>query len=176
MAAGYILCLGLAYIYAIGNIALVVGLSPRDIAIHYYGAENVIKAEQTQQASGEAEFSLDDVGSEASAAEEAPKFGPRPSFKNLVQAGHFHLYGMTSFFFGLTLLALFTSLAEPWKTVFIGLPYIAIALDNLSFMATRFLGPQFSYLTAVSGAFMGICFTILWIAIGYELTRKADAK
>jgi hypothetical protein len=155
------LCLGLAYIYAIGNIALVVGLSPRDIAIHYYGAENVIKAEQSQQASGEAEFSLDDVGSEASAATEAPKLGPRPSFKNLVQAGHFHLYGMTSFFFGLTL---------------IGLPYISIALDNLSFMATRFLGPQFAYLTAISGAFMGICFTILWIAIGYELTRKADAK
>jgi hypothetical protein len=168
MVAGFLICLGLAYVYAIGNIALVIGLQPRDIAIHYYGAEQVIAAEAVK--GGEETFDLDALD----AVEEKPKLGPRPSFKNLVSAGHFHLFGMTSFFFGLTLLGLFTSLKEPYKSIFVGLPYLSIAADNLSFMATRFGGPQFAYLTAVSGAFMGICFTVLWVAIGYEITRKAD--
>jgi hypothetical protein len=168
MTAGYLLCLGLAYVYAIGNIALVVGLSPKDVAIHYYGAEKAIESDK-KEASGEEALDLD-APAETPAK---PDLGPRPSFKNLVQEGHFHLFGMTSFFFGLTLLGLFTSLREPYKSVFVGLPYVAIAADNLSFMATRFGGPQFAYLTATSGAFMGLCFTALWVAIAYEITTKA---
>lgn len=167
MVAGYLLCLGLAYIYAIGNIALVIGWTPKDIAVHYYGAEEKVDTAPAAP-TGEESLDLDAMTEET----EKPAIGPRPSFKNLVGAGHFHLFGMSSFFFGLTLLGLFTGLREPWKTVFVGLPYVSIASDNLSFMATRFLGPNFAYLTAISGAFMGLCFTALWIAIGYELLRK----
>lgn len=179
MVAGYLLCLGLAYIYAIGNIALVIGLSPKNIAVHYYGADQVIASEKGQgvdqstanaTSAGEESFDLDSLDAQPT----KPQMGPRPSFKNLVQEGHFHLFGMTSFFFGLTLLGLFTNMREPMKSIFVGLPYVSIAADNLSFMATRFWGPSFAYLTAASGAFMGICFTVLWLVVGYEITRKAN--
>lgn len=170
MIAGFLLALGLAYIYALGNIALVIGWTPQDIATHYYGAPQAIAADQPA-ATGEAEFSLDDV-----AAEPAPAPLIRPSFKNLVQEGHFHLFGMTSFFFGLTFLGLFTSVRRKLKLFLVGVPYVAIIFDNVSFMATRFLGPAFAYLTAVSGAFMGICFTALWFVIAAEIFKSGDSK
>jgi hypothetical protein len=168
MAAGFLLSLSLAYIYALGNIALVIGWTPRAIAVHYYGAEEVIRAEAVVQ--GEQSLDLDADSSEPA----KPVLGPRPSFKNLVQEGHFHLFGMTSFFFALTWLGLFTAVPDKWKAVLVGVPYIAIIFDNLSFMATRFLGPQFSYLTALSGAFMGLSFAALWFAVGYEIIKKPE--
>lgn len=164
---GFLLSLGLAYVYALCNIALVIGWKPQDIAIHYYGADEVIKTESQAGSAGEETLNLDDLD-----APTKKELGPRPSFKNLVQEGHFHLFGMTSFFFGLTVLGLFTGLPEKWKMILVGVPYLAIVFDNLSFMATRFLGPAFAYLTAVSGGFMGISFTALWLAVGYEVTRK----
>lgn len=167
LVGGFLLSLSLAYVYALANIAIVVGLTPRDIAVHYYGANEVVRAEKA--ASGETSLDLDNMESKP-----AVELGPRPSFKNLVAAGHFHLFGMTSFFFALTLLSLFTGLSEKWKTLFVGLPYLAIIFDNLSFMATRFLGPHFSYLTALSGAFMGTSFTVLWIAVALEIFKKPE--
>ncbi len=165
LALGFVCALGLAYVYALGNIALVIGLSPRDIAIHYYG-KAVAEARQTVAASGETELNLDD-DSAAPAAEEPSH--PAPSFKNLVAEGHFHLFGMTSFFFGLTFLGLFTALPGKAKTFALGMPYLFVILDNLSFMATRFIGPKLAYMTAVSGGLMALSFTVLWVAIVYEL-------
>jgi hypothetical protein len=170
LALGYILALSLAYVYAIGNIAMVVGLSPKDIMVHYYGAEKTI--EVAPKAAGEEEFSLDDAPAAAPMAE----LGPRPSFKNLVAAGHFHLFGMSSFFFGLTLLGLFTSLKTNVKTLLVFIPFVAVIFDNLSFLATRFLGPAFAYLTAISGAFMGLTFAALWFAVLYEVLQKREVK
>jgi hypothetical protein len=171
LALGFVCALGLAYVYALGNITLVIGLSPKDIAIHYYGkaAEEAHKAAAAEE--GEQEFSLDD----SAAAPEAPS-KPAPSFKNLVAEGHFHLFGMTSFFFGLTLLGLFTAIPATWKPTAVGLPYLFVILDNLSFMATRFLGPKFAYLTAVSGGLMALSFTVLWLAIVYEVIQKPERK
>ncbi|MCB0351723.1 MAG: hypothetical protein KDD38_11105 [Bdellovibrionales bacterium] len=167
MVAGYLLALGLAYIYALANIALVIGWTPRDIAVHYYGAAEVVKSEQAAPV-GEESFSLDEIETQPT----EPVIGIRPSFKNLVQEGHFHLFGMTSFFFGLTVFGLFTGVRERTKCILVGAPYIAVIFDNLSFMATRFLGPQFAYLTAIAGGFMGICFAALWLVIGYEILKK----
>lgn len=165
MIAGFLLSLGLAYLFALGNIALVVGLTPKDIAIHYYGAEKTVSTVIIP--TGEQSIDLDEVDHSAKM-----EIGPRPSFKNLVQEAHFHLFGMTSFFFCLTLLGLFTSLKDNLKAIFVGMPFLAVIFDNLSFIATRFLGPHFAYLTAIAGAFMGICFTVLWIAVGIETFKK----
>ena len=171
LISGFLLALSLAYIYALGNIAIVIGWTPRDIAVHYYGADEVIKAELKPAIQGEQEFSLDESTSE----KPTKVLGPRPSFKNLVQEGHFHLFGMTSFFFGLTLLGLFTGINEKIKMVLVGTPYVAIIFDNLSFMATRFAGPSFAYLTAISGAFMGLSFSALWTTIILEIIKKPEA-
>jgi hypothetical protein len=166
MVGGFLLSLGLAYVYAVANIALVVGLTPKDIAIHYYGAENVI---EDVQASAEESLDLDAIEPEKKA-----EFGYRPSFKNLVQEGHFHLFGMTTFFFLLTFLGLFTDLTERTKTILVGVPFLAVVLDNVSFMATRFIGPKLAYLTAVSGAVMGVTFTALWVVIALELIKNKE--
>ncbi len=168
LVAGFLLALGLAYVYALANIALVIGWTPRDIAVHYYGADTVVQSEQATAPKGEENFSLDDI--DTSPAQ--PQIGIRPSFKNLVQEGHFHLFGMTSFFFGLTVLGLFTGLKDNTKCWLVGAPYVAIIFDNLSFMATRFLGPHFAYLTAIAGGFMGLCFAALWFTIGIEILKK----
>lgn len=167
MIAGFLISLGLAYGFAIANIALVVGLTPKDIAIHYYGAEKTVTPENIQP--GEQSLNLDEVDSATKT-----EIGPRPSLKNLIQEAHFHLFGMTSFFFCLTLLALFTNLNDTLKSVIVGLPFLAIIFDNLSFLATRFLGPHFAYLTAIAGGFMGLCFTALWISVGLEILKKGQ--
>ena len=70
---------------------LVVGLTPKEIAIHYYGAEKRITIDNKSAA--EEEFSLDDM-------EESPQTSVhQPSLKSLVAEGHFHLFGMSSFLF-----------------------------------------------------------------------------
>ncbi len=170
MALGYVLALSLAYLYAIINIAIVIGLTPKHIAIHYYGSDVSMEHKVQSDSAGEQSLDLNAVQEQPSVA------ANRPSFKNLIAEGHFHLFGMSSFFFGLTLMGLFTSLPEKWKIALVGAPYLAIIADNVSFMATRFLGPKFAYLTAGSGAIMGLCFTALWIAIVFEIISKPEAK
>lgn len=172
MAAGYLFALSLAYIYAIGNIAMSVGLTPKSIAIHYYGNDGrVVDEPGTKNTTGEVELNLD----AAILAEDIAKNpGPRPSFRKLVAEGHFHLFGMSSFFFGMTLLGFFTGLSDKWKTFALSAPYVTVVLDNLSFLATRFGGPEFAYLTVIAGTLMGISFMILWFAIGWELKQPAE--
>lgn len=173
MIFGFLFSLSLAYLYAILNIAMVVGWTPRDIAVHYYGSEKLIKKTvETPAPSGEQELNLDAPVVQSTEVD----LGPRPSFKSLVQEGHFHLFGMTSFFFGLTLLGLFLGISEKWKMILCGTPYIAIVLDNLSFMATRFLGPHFAYLTALSGGLMGLCFMMLWFLLLKEVLTTSDVS
>jgi hypothetical protein len=174
LVIGFLGALSLAYIYALANVALVVGWTPRDIAIHYYGAPEVIRAEKSEpsQAAGEEVLDLDKMDQVPPVQE----IGTRPSFKNLVAEGHFHLFGMTSFFFALTLLGLFVEASDSTKIVLLGTPYAAIILDNLSFMATRFMGPKMAYLTAMSGGFMGLSFTALWVLVGLEVLKKSEAK
>jgi hypothetical protein len=174
LIVGFLCALSLAYLYALANVALVVGWTPRDIAVHYYGSAEVIRTETAavETTSGEQSFDLDTIEKVTPAAE----FGARPSFKNLVAEGHFHLFGMTSFFFALTLLGLFVEVRDSYKIILLGTPYAAIVLDNLSFMATRFLGPKMAYLTAVSGGFMGLSFAALWFLIGFEVFKSQETK
>jgi hypothetical protein len=170
LACGYVLAVSLAYMYAFGNIALVVGLTPKDIAVHYYGAPT--KIQEPAVTSGEESLDLDTLDT----APTAPTPGPRPSFKALVGEGHFHLFGMSSFFFGLCLLSLFTGLSEGVKAWLVGGAFLFIALDNVSFMATRFLGPKFALFTALSGGLMGLCFVALWFSIILELFKKKELE
>lgn len=169
LVLGFLFSLSLAYLYAILNIAMVVGWTPKDIAVHYYGAAKVYEVTPLPEPSGEQELDLDAITS----TKPVDELGPRPSFKALVQEGHFHLFGMTSFFFCLTVLGLFTGLSEKWKATLVVTPYICIVVDNISFMATRFLGPNFAYLTALSGALMGFSFIALWFCVGCEVIKRS---
>lgn len=169
LALGYLAALSIAYVYAIGNVILVVGLSPKEIAIHYYGSDVAII--ELAPTSGEEELNLDAPTAEAPAT---PVH--RPSFKNLVAEGHFHLFGMASFFFGLCVLGLFTSASDKAKTWLVGVPFFAVIVDNLSFMITRFGGPQFAHLTGAAGTLLGLSFTALWIFILRELFAKSEIQ
>lgn len=163
---GYLISLSIAYVYALLNIALVVGLTPKDIMIHYYGADKAI--EISEAGAVESEFSFENIENE-------PEMVIQPSLKTLVAEGHFHLFGMTSFFFGLCFLGLFTSISETIKCVLVSTPFVAVVIDNFSFLATRFMGPNFAYLTVGAGAVMFLCFSSLWFVIIRDLviTRKS---
>ncbi|MBX9769421.1 MAG: hypothetical protein K2X47_19250 [Bdellovibrionales bacterium] len=169
LALGYCFSLGFAYLYALSNIALVVGLTPKDIAVHYYGSAQKAGAVKS---SGEEQVSLESLEATAPTAE----VGPKPSLKNLVAEGHFHLFGMSSFFFGLALLGLFTSAPDKQKSFMVSLPFFLVVVDNLSFMATRFLGPEFSFLTAIAGGGMGLSFAWLWVSVVRELINVNEVK
>ena len=168
LALSYCAALGFAYIYAVANIALVVGLTPKDIAVHYYGAEKKI-----EQKAPEGEKTIDFTALESAPSQETK---PQPSLKNLVTEGHFHLFGMSSFFFGLSVLGLFTGVKEKLKTVMVSLPFLLVIVDNLSFMATRFLGPEFSFLTAAVGSAMAVSFSWLWFAVVSEVLNRSEVS
>ncbi len=168
LVLGYLLSLTAGYIYALVNVALVVGLKPDQIALHYYGASEKIKTNVVAQK--EEAFDLD-----AKTATVAPPVS-QPGMKKFVAEGHFHLFGMTSFFFGLTLLALFTGVGTKFKTALVGVPYLTIVLDNLSFIVTRLLGPSFAYLTAAAGTLMAVSFGLLWIVILFEVFRRPEIR
>ncbi|MCB0394267.1 MAG: hypothetical protein KDD25_06895 [Bdellovibrionales bacterium] len=165
LAGGYLFALSFAYAYAVLNIALVVGLTPREIAIHYYGSDKKVEAEKNKDA-GEQELSFDDLEEGSSGA---PAMQTAPSLKSLVAEGHFHLFGMSSFFFGLTLLGLFVGIGDKWKSILVFSPYVAVVIDNLSFLATRFLGPHMAWLTAAAGSLIFVTFSGLWILVAREL-------
>jgi hypothetical protein len=162
----YLLTLTIAYIYAIANIYLVVGLTPKEVALHYYGSQE--QKIESSSPEGEQFVDLDKLA-------EPNNIQPAPSLKNLVAEGHFHLFGMSSFFFCLVLLSLFTALPEKYKIPLVIIPFVSIVVDNFSFMATRFAGPQFAYLTVVSGGLMGLSFIILWFVILWEVLAKSKS-
>jgi hypothetical protein len=161
-ALAYLCVLSVGYLYAMANIALVIGFTPKDIAVHYYGSAEEIKPKASP--TGEQPLDFDQLSAEAKVVEH-----PRPSLKNLVQEGHFHLFGMSSFFFGLCLIGLFTGGSDRAKAFMVGLPFAAVLVDNLSFLATRFLGPQFAFLTALAGSLMAFSFAWIWFAIIKEV-------
>jgi hypothetical protein len=168
LAAGYLLALAAAYAYALANVALVVGLSTDQIAIHYYGAKEKIPAATAPK--GEQALDLD-----SEAAAPAPAIS-QPSLKKFVAEGHFHLFGMTSFFFGLTFLGLFTGVRDKWKAALVSVPYLTVIVDNASFIATRFLGPRFALLTAGAGSLMALSFSALWLLVFIEIIRPSESR
>ncbi len=167
LIAGYLMCLAAGYVYALVNVVLVVGLKHDQIAIHYYGAKEKL-APLSSENTKEQSLDLDKPGTES-----APMIS-QPSLKKLVAEGHFHLFGMTSFFFGLTIFGLFTHVGARLKTFLVATPYLGILIDNFSFVATRFLGPPFAYLTAAAGSMMALSFALLWLVVFFEIIHNAE--
>lgn len=210
LATAYLIAIAIGYVYAVGNVALVVGLSREAIIKHYYGdvtpsarsapavrparsaapvASKASGAAPARTAAREEEFTLDEpaptpsgaarraraaVLDEAAELKEASAAAPaiaaaRPSFKNLVTQGHFHSLGMSSFFLGVCIIALFLRLPERLKIAIVVLPFVSIVLDNASFLLTRFLGPAFSWLVVLSGGLMALSFTVILFLSLYQL-------
>ncbi len=189
MITGYLIAIAAGYLYAMGNLALVVGLTPDEIQEHYYGNEATQQklreeAQGPKVAAGEAveeELDLDlggdDAAAPAAAAAEAvpeEEILPIPSFKSLVAEGHFHIFGMTSFFFGLCLIALFLEVGEVRKGILCITPFFAILFDNVSLLATRFLGPSWVFLTIASGALMALSFLGIFVHAFYDMWLKRN--
>lgn len=166
-AGSFLLAMGVAYIYALLNVAIVIGFSPKDVTEHYHGT--VVNQEEATKIANEGEMEID-----LDAMDDKPvePISTGWSFKNLVSAGHFHMFGMSTFFFGLCLLGLFVSIPNKIKSILVSLPFVLTILDNLSFMAVKFLSPHFSFLTIVVGTLMGLNFTILWLLIAREVISK----
>jgi hypothetical protein len=87
VALGYLLSLGLAYAYGLLHLSMSIGYTPNEIAVHYRG----FVANETSNLPGEEEFSFDDMSDSVLGQ-------PGVSVGSLISEGHFHLFGMSTFF------------------------------------------------------------------------------
>lgn len=162
-----LLTLGMGYLFAIGNLALSIGMSQVDVVEHYWGDPEVRAAVDAQQSESDAdsggeeeEMSFDDLDDDVALS--APALAI-PSFDSLVAEGHFHMFGFAMIFFICGFIVSFADMERHWKSVLIVTPFIGSFFDVWSTLLTRFIGPNFSWMLMVSGTLMALSFGIIFV-------------
>ncbi len=87
----------------------------------------------------------------------------------LVRVSHIHLFGIT-FIFSLVGLAFSHAYVRPvWlKSVIIGLPFVCVAIDVISWYMVKIYHP-FAWVTMAAGAMLGVCFATMWVISMYQM-------
>ncbi len=171
-----LLTLGTGYLFALSNVALQIGFTNDEVALHYYGNETsraAIEALNDRQTDAEESeiveeeaFSFDDLDEADAEPEEA--IVPVPSLGKLVAEGHFHLFGYTSIFALCGLIILFADLKRWLKNTLIVAPFAASVLDIWSMLLTRFVGSGFAWMLMVSGMVMALSFLLVFVIGIYQ--------
>ena len=87
----------------------------------------------------------------------------------LVRVSHIHLFGITFIFYIMSVIFCHAQLRPAWiKCLIIGLPFLAIIADILSWYLTK-AWPPFAWVVMISGALMGLSFAIEWIVSMYQM-------
>jgi hypothetical protein len=169
----YLLCSGVGYAYALGNVALKVGVTPDQVAVHYHGGSEAVPAPAAapKKAAPGGEEALDLDGDAPVAAGATTHEVPAPSLASLVQEGHTHLFGQTSLFFAVVAVAMLLSIPERLKRVLAVVPFLAIVSDHLGFLATRYLGHSWAWLVMLSGATMALTHATVAALACWEVWR-----
>ena len=103
-----------------------------------------------------------------------PEKYPKP-LTELLNTTHTHIISMTFIFLILGGIFFFNSIITGiFKTILIVEPFISIIFTFGGIWLIRFVHPNFSYLTIISGILMYICFFIMATAVFYELIFKED--
>jgi hypothetical protein len=179
--SAYLLTTGLGYNYALLQLGMKVGVTRSEVSAHYAGgtesarqagAKKPSPAEPAAKADTDAEVNLD---SAAIAVPTAPPMRdiPAPSLDALVQEGHVHLFGMTSLFFDVVVVALLLVVSDRLKTALVLVPFAAIVCDHLGFLATRFVSPQFVYLIMVAGSAMALSHISITLLAFWQMWRPS---
>ncbi len=164
-----LMTLGTGYLFALTNVALKVGFTSDDVALHYYGNETSRKALEPAPEAGAGEeeeaLSFDDLDA---AVPDEPIVSV-PTVEALVTEGHFHLFGYTSIFFLCGLVILFAALPLWLKNTLIVAPFAASVLDIWSMLLTRFFGPDFAWMLMISGFVMALSFVCVFVIGIYQM-------
>jgi hypothetical protein len=179
--SAYLLTTGLGYNYALLQLGMKVGVTRAEVAAHYAGgnvserqsgAKKAPAPAPTAKADSDAEVNLDSATIAVPAAPPMETI-PAPSLSALVQEGHVHLFGMTSLFFNVVVVALLLVVSDGLKTLLVLVPFAAIVCDHLGFLATRFISPQFVYLIMVAGSAMALSHLTITLLAFWQMWRPA---
>ncbi len=85
------------------------------------------------------------------------------TFTSLTRVSHIHLFGISFIFMFVGLIFSFSTTASShYKSIAIGMPYLFLIVDILSWWLTK-LHPMFASLIMIAGAGMGVSFAFMWI-------------
>ena len=91
------------------------------------------------------------------------------TFASLTRVSHIHLFGISFIFMFVGLIFSFSETpTTKYKCIAIGMPYIFLAVDILSWWLTK-LNPHFAWLVIIGGGAMAISFGFMWIVSIYEM-------
>ncbi len=174
-----LMTMGTAYLFAVTNVALSVGLTPAKVIEHYWGTPATRASMEADKgeavAAEEEEMSFDDLEMDEAAS------GPVvaiPSFSSLVAEGHFHLFGYSMIFFICGFIVSFAEANPIFKRVLVLAPFVGSVFDVWSIFLTRFIGPWFSWMVMMSGALMASSFLIIFVISIKQMwfTKSPKAK
>ncbi|MFN3752230.1 MAG: elongation factor-1 alpha [Thiobacillus sp.] len=87
----------------------------------------------------------------------------------LVRVSHIHLFGITFIFFIVSSIFTHAYMRPLWlKCVIIVLPFLTILTDIFSWYLTKWI-PGFAWFIIISGALMGISFTVQWVVSMWQM-------
>jgi len=194
LVTGFLLVLGAGYLMGALNAALAVGLTPAGVADHYRDqtlthAEAAVVA---KQGFVEEEFSFDtpaaapagdaDVGEHdhmegmagmegmGGAAEPgAGGHGKSITRQQLAQLSHIHLLGFSFILFTVGALACLTTMAEAVKVVLVVVLAVCLGADIGGLWLVRFVSEGYAWVTAASGALVGVCVLVTSLRVLWEV-------
>jgi len=91
------------------------------------------------------------------------------SVYTLIRVSHIHLFGITFIFFIMGFVFSHALIKPIWlKCVVIGIPFLAIILDIMSWYLTK-LHPGFAWVVYLGGIGMALSFAFMWITSIYQM-------
>jgi len=91
----------------------------------------------------------------------------------LVRVSHIHLFGISFIFFIMGTIFSHAYVRPVWfKSVVVGLPFVAVAVDVSSWYFTKLYHP-FAWVVMFAGAVMGMCFAFMWVVSMYQMWVSA---
>ena len=87
----------------------------------------------------------------------------------LVRVSHIHLFSITFIFFIVGYIFTHAVVRPTWaKCVVIAIPFLSLITDVASWYLTK-VWDGFAWAVIVSGAFMGVAFTIMWFTSMWQM-------
>ncbi len=131
------------------------------------GVEKIIEERCTlchnKEASGIPDFSKFETLKALTAEDEGA------TFSSLTRVSHIHLFGISFIFMFVGLIFSFSeTTATPFKCIAIGMPYVFLIADILSWWLTK-INPMFAWLVVFAGTGMGASFMFMWVTSILEM-------
>lgn len=184
LITGFVITLSAGYLNGALNAALSVGLTPASVSDHY-GAQMLSMSEKTileEKGFVEEEITLDEQEAPANDYKHndiMPRHegGVKPiSLQQMAQVAHVHLLGFSLLLLSLGTLACFTTLAEWLKVLLVGMLGLSFLFDIAGLYLVRFVSPDFSWLSLITGITIGVCIAVISLRVLYELWMAPKYK